>query len=79
VAELEAQEYREHLAARALELMRTEFEPSVWQACWDHVVAGRSAAEIAARLGIREGTVYSSKSRVLRRLRDELDGLWEDD
>jgi RNA polymerase sigma-70 factor, ECF subfamily len=76
-AEIEAAEYRQFLAARALKLMQAEFEPNTWRACWEHVVLGRSAAEIAADLGVREGTVYSAKCRVLQRLRKELDGLWE--
>jgi DNA-directed RNA polymerase specialized sigma24 family protein len=32
-------------------------------------------AEVAAELGISEGTVYVAKSRVLCRLRQELAGL----
>jgi RNA polymerase sigma-70 factor (ECF subfamily) len=41
------------------------------------MVAGRPAAEVAAELGIRIDSVYAAKSRVLRRLRQELDGLLE--
>jgi RNA polymerase sigma-70 factor (ECF subfamily) len=68
-------EYRHYLVARALHLMQTEFSSNLWRACWEHVVAGRSAAEVAAELGIAEGTVYVAKSRVVSRLRQELDGL----
>jgi RNA polymerase sigma-70 factor (ECF subfamily) len=75
--DFEATEYRAHLVARAMTLMQNEFEPNTWQACWQHVVLGRPAAVIAAELGVREGTVYSAKCRVLQRLREELDGLWE--
>lgn len=70
-------EYREHLVARALQLMRTDFQPTTWKACWEHIVCGRSAAEVATELGIREGTVYSASCRVIQRLRQELDGLLE--
>jgi RNA polymerase sigma-70 factor (ECF subfamily) len=55
--------------------MRAEFESSTWTACWEHVVSGRSAADVAAELGISEGAVYVAKCRVLRRLRQELKGL----
>jgi RNA polymerase sigma-70 factor (ECF subfamily) len=55
--------------------MRAEFEPLTYQACWEHIVSGDSAATIACRLGISENAVYLAKSRVLRRLRQELDGL----
>lgn len=68
-------EFREHLAARALEIMRSQFQPTTWRACWEHVVSGRTAAEVARELGISEGAVYVAKSRVLRRLRRELQGL----
>jgi RNA polymerase sigma-70 factor (ECF subfamily) len=45
------------------------------EACWRQVVDGRTAAEVAAELGISEGAAYVAKCRVLRRLREELDGL----
>jgi RNA polymerase sigma-70 factor (ECF subfamily) len=70
-------EYRHYLVGRALELMRAEFQRTTWQACWESVVSGRPAAEVAAELGMSVDAVYAAKSRVLRRLRQELDGLWE--
>jgi RNA polymerase sigma-70 factor (ECF subfamily) len=68
-------EYRQRLVSRALQLMQTEFAPRTWKACYEHVVVGRPAAEVAAELGIAVGTVYVAKSRVLSRLRQELQGL----
>jgi RNA polymerase sigma-70 factor (ECF subfamily) len=70
-------EYHRHLVDRALDLMRAEFQPTTWTACWQFVVEGRSAADVAAELGISENAVYIAKLRVLRRLRRELDGLME--
>lgn len=70
-------EYRQHLVRRALELMRSEFSPKTWKACWEHVVAGRPAAAVAAELGIGAGSVYVAKARVLARLREELHGLFD--
>jgi RNA polymerase sigma-70 factor (ECF subfamily) len=70
-------EYRDHLVGRAMQLMQADFEPTTWQACWEFVVSGKSATEVAAQLGIRVDAVYSAKSRVLRRLRQELDGLMD--
>ncbi len=70
-------EYRQHLVSRALRLMQAEFAPKTWQACWEHVAAGRPAAEVAAELGISVGSVYVAKSRVMSRLRQELAGLLE--
>ena len=74
-AELEEVEYRQGLLRRALEVMLAEFQPTTWKACWEYVVAGRPAAEVAAELGISEGTVYVAKSRIMSRLRQELEGL----
>jgi RNA polymerase sigma-70 factor (ECF subfamily) len=71
-------EYRQQLVARALELMQEEFKPTTWKACWEFVVAGRSAAEVAAQLGISENAVHLAKGRVLRRLRKELAGLLDE-
>jgi RNA polymerase sigma-70 factor, ECF subfamily len=68
-------EYREQLLARALKIMQAEFEPTTWQACWQRIVEDRPAAEVAHNLGLSEGAVYVYTGRVLRRLRQELDGL----
>src|SRR5207248_3916108 len=68
-------EYRRELIGRALEVMRAEFQPTTWKACWEFVACGRPAAEVAAELGISENAVYIAKCRVLRRLRQELAGL----
>jgi RNA polymerase sigma-70 factor (ECF subfamily) len=68
-------EYREQLVRRALRIMQAEFEPNTWKACWESVVSGRSAAEVARELGVSVDVVYGAKSRVLRRLRQELAGL----
>jgi RNA polymerase sigma-70 factor (ECF subfamily) len=68
-------EYRQHLVAQASRLMQAEFQPTTWQAFWIQVVEGRSGYETAQRLGLSLDAVYAARSRVLRRLRQELDGL----
>jgi RNA polymerase sigma-70 factor (ECF subfamily) len=76
VAELfSEEEYRRELTRRALQLMQAEFTPSTWQACWQTVVEGRSAADVARELGLTENAVYIARCRVLRRLRKELSDL----
>jgi RNA polymerase sigma-70 factor (ECF subfamily) len=69
------QEYRQQLVSRAMQLLRSEFQPSTWEACWQYVVEGRRAEDVAAETGVSLWTVYSAKSRLLRRLREELDGM----
>ena len=64
-------------SARAIQLMRTDFEEKTWKACWALVVEGKSGTAIAAELGMTIDAVYAARSRVLRRLRQELDGLMD--
>lgn len=68
-------EYQQYLTKRALQLMQAEFQPATWKAFWGCVVEERPAAELARELGMTENAVYLAKGRVLRRLRQELDGL----
>jgi RNA polymerase sigma-70 factor (ECF subfamily) len=72
---LEETEYRQHLVSRALEIMQTDFEAVTWKACWEFVVQGRPAQQVARELGLSVNAVYLAKGRVLRRLRAELEGL----
>jgi RNA polymerase sigma-70 factor (ECF subfamily) len=73
----EEAEYRAFLVGRALELMQSEFRDQTWQACWMHLVDGRKAADVAQELDISVNMVYLAKSRILGRLREELDGLMD--
>ncbi len=68
----EEEEYRTYLVRRALEVMQAEFEPATWNACWEFVVAGKSASQVASELGTTENAVWIAKCRVIRRLRQEL-------
>ena len=76
IAALADEEFRRHLIVRALELMKAEFQPATWKACWEYAAVGRPAAEVAAELGVSVNAVYLATGRVLRRLRHELAGLW---
>jgi RNA polymerase sigma-70 factor (ECF subfamily) len=75
VAALSEAEYRRHLMHRALQLMQQDFQPATWMAFWECVVAGRAASDVAAELNLSLDAIYTAKSRVLRRLREQLDGL----
>ena len=69
------QEYRQYVVARAVELMQHEFQPATWQACRRYVLDGASPDELAREYNLSVWTIYSAKSRLLKRLREELDGL----
>ncbi len=70
-------EYRRFLVKRAMQLMRAEFQEQTWKACWMHVAEGRRAADVGQELGLSANAVHIAKCRVMRRLREELDGLME--
>ena len=75
IADLSDAEFQQQLTVRALQLMQAEFQPATWKACWETVVCGRPAAEVGRELGISVNAVYLARSRVLRRLRQELEGM----
>ncbi len=75
MAALEEAAYRRHLVQQALKALQGEFPATAWRAFQAYVMSGRPAEEVAAELGVQVGTVYSAKSRILSRLRRELEGL----
>ncbi len=60
------------LLHRALAMVRVEFRTASWDAFWRATVLGQSTDRIANELGISQASVRQSKSRVLRRLRQQL-------
>ena len=65
---------RAQLVERATQLIRDDFEPHTWQAFWRLAVENHPARDIATDLGMSVDAVYQAKARVLRRLREELNG-----
>jgi RNA polymerase sigma-70 factor (ECF subfamily) len=63
------------LYLRALELVRGEFEERTWQAFWRSVVEDRDAANVAEELNTTTNNIRQARSRVLRRLREEVGDL----
>jgi RNA polymerase sigma-70 factor, ECF subfamily len=63
------------LYLQAIEMIRGEFEPKTWTAFWMVTVDGRGAADAAEELGVSPNAVYLARSRILRRLRQEFEGL----
>ena len=70
-------EYCAYLVACGRDLIKAEFEPLTWDACWKYAVEGRSASDVAKELGITANAVRIAKCRVFARLRKELEGLIE--
>ncbi len=57
---------------RALRLIREEFRETTWKAFWGTAVDDCPASDVARELGLTPGAVRVAKSRVLRRLREEM-------
>lgn len=68
-------EYQRRLAALAMDRIKPEFQESTWRAFWLTAVEGRSAADAGKQAGLSAGAVYVAKSRVLARLKDEVETL----
>ena len=62
---------------RTMDLVKSEFEERTWNAFWRSAVDDEPTSEIAESLGISANGVRQAKSRVLRRLRQELGELPE--
>lgn len=71
-------EYETQVAAIAMERVQAEFQPSTWKAFIMTAVEGKSAKEASEALGLSPGAVYVAKSRVLARLREEVQRMEED-
>jgi RNA polymerase sigma-70 factor, ECF subfamily len=63
------------LFRRAVEQVRCQFEERTWQAFWKVAMEDRTPAEVASELGLSVTSVRQAKSRVLRRLKEELGEL----
>ena len=72
-------EYHQYLVAQALLIMQAEFETHVWQAAWKQIVDEQKPADVATDLGISLTSVYQSRSRVVRQLRDQMRYLIDED
>lgn len=71
------QEFKVFLVQRARKIMEADFEPTTLQAFHLLVCEGKSGQEVAVLLGISPAAVYMAKSRVLQRLREELQGIFD--
>ena len=63
------------LANRALQLIKSDFAPQTWEVFWRVAMLGEKPNDVATELGVSAASVYTAKSRVLKHLRRELEGL----
>jgi RNA polymerase sigma-70 factor (ECF subfamily) len=60
-----------------VEQVRVEFEERTWQAFWRTAIEERSPAALVEELGMSVSAIRQAKSRVLRRLKQEMGELLE--
>lgn len=72
------QEYQQGILRWAMERVRGEFQETTWQAFLLTAMEGKGPQAVAEQLGTSPGSVYVAKSRVLARLRAEVQ-LWKDE
>ncbi len=72
-------DYQRTVAAQAMERVRSEFQPATWNAFVQTAVEGRSPTQAASNVGLSVGAVYVAKSRVIARLRQEIERMQGDD
>jgi RNA polymerase sigma-70 factor (ECF subfamily) len=72
------EEYERTLADVAMRRVRAEVQPATWQAFWQTAVEGRSARDAGEAVGLSAGAVYVARSRVLARLKEEVQRLREE-
>jgi RNA polymerase sigma-70 factor (ECF subfamily) len=68
-------EHDRHVVRRLLELIGPQFEPTSLQAFRKVVLEGQKPSQVAVELGISVNAVFLAKSKILRQLRQEIDGL----
>jgi len=71
-------QFHAHVLETALERIRPEFEPLTWRAFALVWLDGVNAAQAACDLHEPIEKIYVSKSRILKRLREEITSLAED-
>jgi RNA polymerase sigma-70 factor (ECF subfamily) len=68
-------EYQRRLASLAMDRVKGEFQENTWRAFWLTAVESVPVADAARQLGMSPGAIYVAKSRVLARLKDEVEAM----
>jgi RNA polymerase sigma-70 factor (ECF subfamily) len=68
-------DYQRRLAALAMERVKSEFQENTWRAFWLTAVEGIAVAEVSRQVGLTNGAIYVAKSRVLARLKEEVETM----
>jgi RNA polymerase sigma-70 factor (ECF subfamily) len=72
-ADVVALEFRRSLFRWAATRIRDEFREPTWKAFWLTMVEGHEIQATASELGMSIGSVYAARSRIVRRLKQEIE------
>jgi RNA polymerase sigma factor (sigma-70 family) len=72
-------DYRRAMTAEAMERIKSEFQAATWQAFFLTAMEGRTPSHVALQVGLSVGAVYVAKSRVIARLRLEIERMRGDE
>jgi len=65
-------EYRREVFRWAARQVRKEFRQETWDAFWLTAIDGRSVAAVAREFGKDPGAIYTARSRVIRRIQEQV-------
>lgn len=71
-------EYEQRVFAWAAGQVRVDFSAASWQAFWQTAVDGKSPKDVASALGLSVGAVYIARSRIIARLKEQIQSLQGD-
>lgn len=69
-------DYGRILLKQAMDQMECDFEPSTWTALKSVMSQESTIQQAAEQNNVSPWTIYSARSRLMRRLRDQLDGMF---
>ncbi len=72
-------EYRREVFRAAAARVKTSVQERTWQAFWLTTVDDLPSGDVARRLGMSIGSVYIARSRIMARLREEVQRIQADD
>ena len=72
-------DFRRELVSNVMDAVKPDFDPKTWEAFQLHKLERMGGPVIAERLGMTPNAVRQAANRVLRRIRNEMEGILEDD
>ncbi|MFO1003088.1 MAG: sigma-70 family RNA polymerase sigma factor [Planctomycetaceae bacterium] len=70
-------EYRRELFQQAAQQIRAEYAEETWDSFWKTAVQGIDIETLCSQTGRTRGSIYASRSRVMKRMREVIEHLEE--